>query len=181
MKLDEPLSDEEYVFGPTTKIANYNRNEFVLAPERTEKHLYYVISGSVGSFLTYNEEEICCGLHTEGHFFSEYSSFVSQKVSRTYSKALQPARIARVAYEVLHEAYKISIAHQEKGRKISERLYVMMQERNIDLLTLSAEERYLKFIENRPEEALQIPLKHIASYLGMTPASLSRIRKNLIS
>ncbi len=181
MKLNEALAHPEYVFGPETKIIDYDRNDFILAPEKTEKYLYYVISGAVGSFLSHNAEEICCGLHTAGHFFSEYSSFISQKVSRTYSKALQPARIAKVAHEVLQQAYKVSIAHQERGRKISERLFIILQERNLDLLTLTAEERYLKFIENRPEEALQIPLKYIASYLGMTPVSLSRIRKRLIS
>ena len=86
-----------------------------------------------------------------------------------------------VRYEVLQEAYKTSIDHQRIGRHISEKLYLILHERNLDLLSLSAEERYLKFLATKPEALQQIPLKYIASYLGMTPVSLSRIRKKLSS
>jgi CRP-like cAMP-binding protein len=181
MKLDLPSDSEEYIFGPQTKVNSYSRMEFILAPGKVEKYLYYIISGSVGSFIEHDGEEICFGFHTKGHFFSEYASFISQEESRSYSKALVPCKLAMVRHEVLQEAYKTSIDHQRIGRHISEKLYLKLQERNLDLLSLSAEERYLKFIATKPAEMRQIPLKYIASYLGMTPVSLSRIRKNLNS
>jgi CRP-like cAMP-binding protein len=181
MKLDLPKGNEEYIFGPDTKVSSYKRMDFILAPGKTEKHLYYIISGAVGSFIEHDGEEICIGFHTKGHFFSEYSSFITQEVSRSFSKAFVPTKLAKIGYEVLHEAYKTSIDHQRIGRHISEKLYLILQERNLDLLSLSAEERYLKFLKTRPEDIRQIPLKYIASYLGITPVSLSRIRKNLNS
>lgn len=181
MKLKEEITNPEQLFGPQTKIIEKKRNEFILEPNKTETYIYYVISGSVASFIDKKGEEVCVGIYTKGNFFSEYASFLNQEKSKSYSLVLQNCKLAAVHYQVLQEAYKISIDHERKGRLISEQLYQNLQARLVDLMTLDAEERYLKFLEDRPEDVLEIPLKYIASYLGMTPVSLSRIRKKISS
>ncbi len=179
MKLEESFTNPEEIFGPKTKILNLKRNQFVLEPNKTEMHIYYVISGSVASFIEKDGEEVCMAIHTKGNFFSEYSSFIAQTPSQSYSKTLQNCKLAAINYHILQAAYDISKDHERKGRLVSEQLYQSLNKRVTDLLTLDAEARYLKFIEERPDDILEIPLKYIASYLGMTPVSLSRIRKKI--
>lgn len=181
MKIGEIPLDPTLVFGPETEVLSVKRNGFVLAPNQIEKYLYYVIEGCVGSFIDGEKESHCIGFHTKGNFFSEYVSFISQEKSKTYSKALKATKLAKVHRKVLYTAYKASIAHQEKGRIIAETIYSAMHERTCDLLTLNAEERYLKLINSKKEELNEVPLKIVASYLGITDVSLSRIRKKLLS
>ncbi len=181
MKIDEFPDQPNQVFGPQTKMFEFNKDEFILAPYHTEKYIYFLISGCAASFLETDQDTICVGFYTKGDFFCEYPSFLDQSISRTYSKALKSTKVAAVHHKVLNEAYKISIDHQAKGREIAENLFKRMYERTCDLLSLDAEQRYLKFIEQRKEELNEVPLKIIASYLGMTPVSLSRIRKNIFN
>ena len=181
MKLEHINNPKDAIFGPQTKIIELKKNNFLLAPNKVEKYLYYVISGIVGSFVEHNGDESCTGFYTSQNYFSEYASFITQNKSETYSRVLKNCRLACIHYNVLQEDYKNSIEHQILGRKISEQLYIRLQKRNINLLTLSAKERYLKFIKERPEEVKEVAQKYIASYLGMTPVSLSRLRKDLIS
>lgn len=179
MKFDEFPQQPELIFGTETEIITYKRNDYVLAPSRTEKHLYFVINGCVASFIDSEKDSHCIGFFTKGNFFSEYVSFISQQTSQSYSKALKPTTLARVNRAVLYKAYQSSIAHQERGRIIAEAIYTKMHERTCNLLILSAEERYLKFLESKKEELKEVPLKIIASYLGMTDVTLSRIRKKI--
>lgn len=65
------------------------------------------------------------------------------------------------------------------GRVASESLFIHKQTQQIDLLMLTAEERYVKLLERQPEIVQRTPQKHIASYLGITPESFSRIRKKI--
>ena len=65
------------------------------------------------------------------------------------------------------------------GKVIAEQLFIQRQQIQIDLLTLTAEERYLKLLSEKPEIFQKVSLKHIATYIGVTPESLSRLRKNI--
>ncbi len=85
----------------------------------------------------------------------------------------------RIDYESLQVGYSLSAHHQKKGRKVAEQLYIKGSQRTFSLITKTAEERYLEFIEEYPNLLQRIPLKYLASYLGVTPVSLSRIRNKV--
>lgn len=179
MKIDTFPDQPELVFGPKTEIITLQRNDYLLPPHQVEKRLYFVIDGCVGSFIDGEKESHCIGFFTKGNFFSEYVSFISQTTSKSYSKALKKTTLASVHRKVLYQAYEVSMAHQEKGRHIAENIYTAMHERTCDLLSLSAEARYLKLMKQKKEELNEVPLKIIASYLGMTDVTLSRIRNKI--
>ena len=90
-------------------------------------------------------------------------------------------RVRAAQYEAL-KAVNVHLInlYWELGKAISEMLYVRKQQEQINLLTLSPQERYIKLIESRPEIFQRTPLKIIASYLGLTAESLSRIRKRVM-
>ena len=147
-------------------MMEFKKSDYILPPNQIEKHIYFIVSGCTASFIDSEKESICVGFFTQGDFFCEYISFIDKVKSRTYSKALKDTTIAAVHYQVLNKAYKISIDHQARGREIAERLYKESHERTLNLMSMSAEERYLNFLNDRKEDLNEVPLKIIASYLG---------------
>jgi hypothetical protein len=85
--------------------------------------------------------------------------------------------VEAIPYEILQEAYKVSLLANQFGRIITETAFMERVKREKDFLSKSAEERYLELIERRPEVIQLIPGGRIAKYLGIHPESLSRIRK----
>ena len=106
-------------------------------------------------------------------------SFLNQQPSVIKTEALEDITLWSIFHQDLTELYQRSETGLRIGKAISEMLYVRKQQEQINLLTLSPQERYVRLIESRPEIFQRTPLKIIASYLGLTAESLSRIRKRV--
>ncbi len=91
-------------------------------------------------------------------------------------QAIGAARVLRLPREALLAAYGADHAVERFGRLMIEEALVGSQRRSANLLTLTPDERYRRFVETRPEVARRVPQYLIASYLGITPEALSRIR-----
>lgn len=148
--------------------------------DTTEKYLSFILKGSGGVLLWNNNNFVCIDLCYEGEFFGDYMSFLNQ----------QPTRLEVVTFEA-SELFRISKANfgklsnnTEFGDRIcrfaSEALFIHKQKQQIDILTKTATERYIELQARQPKIIWLTPQKHIASYLGVTPQSLSRIRKEQI-
>jgi hypothetical protein len=85
----------------------------------------------------------------------------------------------RISYSDLQDVYKNSSVGNLIGRRASEVLFVLKTQREISLLKLNAEERYLQLLKEQPHLIQNIPQKYLASYIGITPQALSRIRKRI--
>lgn len=85
----------------------------------------------------------------------------------------------QISNKDLQEVYKRTKNGNIIGRKMAENMYLIKSKRELSLLSKTAEERYLNLFSDRPELLKQIPLKYIASYIGVTPQALSRIRKRI--
>lgn len=143
------------------------------------RSLGFVVSGA---FRVYHGEE---GEEANTHFIlardflAEFGSFLSQKPSRYAIQALAPAVVIEFGFDDLQKAYDRSHGWERLGRLIAEAAYARARGRAEDFLFLDGEGRYLKAIAGEPELFRQVPLYHIASYLGLERESLSRIRKRL--
>lgn len=93
--------------------------------------------------------------------------------------ALETSELFSLTHKDLSELYSRSTMGIWIGKAIAEQLFIQRQQIQIDLLTLTAEERYLKLLSEKPEIFQRVSLKHIASYIGVTAESLSRLRKNI--
>ena len=83
-------------------------------------------------------------------------------------------------YDDVQEIFNSTAIGNRIGRIATEELFLKKAKRELDLLNKTAEERYLSLFTERPELIKEIPLKFIASYIGITPQALSRIRKRII-
>ncbi len=101
------------------------------------------------------------------------------KKSSAWIQALEDATVFLIKSTDLFNLYQQSINFQKLGRKVAEYLFLIVSTKYESFLLETAEERYLDLIKNRPKVIQNIPQYMIASYLGITPEGLSRIRKRL--
>lgn len=166
-------------FSALLKHNSYKKNEIIKEFNKKEKHLSIIIKGSAGIFIWKENGTICLDLCYENEFFGDYMSFLTQEPTELFTQAIEPIEILSISFNSLNELYKNSTIGINIGRIASESLFIHKQKQQIELLTLTSEERYLKLLDRQPEIILRTPQKHIASYLGITPESFSRIRKKI--
>ncbi|MFV0345223.1 MAG: Crp/Fnr family transcriptional regulator [Bacteroidales bacterium] len=166
-------------FSKHVSVRRYRKNENIKEYNSVEKYVNILIHGSVGLFVWNGTDDICINLFYEHELFSDYLSFLKQKETAIKSQALEDCEIWSVRYESLQGLYQEGVAGVHVGKIIAEELFIEKQSEQIDLLTLSPTERYKKLLAEKSKILRRTPLKVIASYLGVLPESLSRIRTRI--
>lgn len=167
------------VFSEKIIVRRFKKEEIVKDYNAIERYLNIVVSGSVGLFVWNGKKDICINLLYEKSFMSDYLSFLKQEPSGIKTEALEDCTLWSISYPDLNELYARNETGLRIGKAIAEILFLRKQQEQINLLTLTPEQRYLGLITQRPEIFQRTPLKIIASYLGLTAESLSRLRKRL--
>lgn len=161
------------------EVIFYKKAQIIKSNGLTEKYFYFILSGSGGILLWNKNNFICVDICFANDFFGDYMSFLTE----------QPSPLEVVLFEK-SELFRISkfnfntLINTDIGNKIcrfaSEGLFIHKQQQQIDILSKTAKERYEEMLKKEPKMIMQTPQKYIASYLGITPQSLSRIRKKMI-
>lgn len=155
----------------------FKKSEIIKPYNGTERFLNIVVSGSAALFVAKEEKDICINLTYENAFFTDYSSFLSQQPTAIQAQALEDCLFYSIEYRQLNYLYGKSMQGMSIGKIFAEQAYLRKQQEQILLLTQTPLERYRNLLHQRPDIFQRTPLKIVASYLGLTPESLSRIRK----
>ncbi len=159
---------------------NIKRRQMILQEGFVCKHYFFVIKGCFkmyGVDSKGNEHNI--QFAAEGDWIMDIGSFHTQKPSQLFIEAVEPAEIIQIEQQDLYFLY-INIPKLDRIFKvIVENKFVELQKRVLQNFSSTAEERYLDFIERYSDLAARLPNTQIASYLGITPEFLSKIRKDL--
>lgn len=151
------------------------RNEFLKVKGTIDTNVYYVESGSLRIFVLDNDEEQIIRFGYQKNLVAALDSYLSGKPSDLYIQALK-----KTVVRVITKAQVEEFLKEEPNRllwvKILEGLVLQQMEREIDILTASPKERYNRVLKRSPQLFQQIPNKHIANYLRMTPETLSRLK-----
>ena len=166
---------------PSATVVIYETDEyFVRAGEETRK-VGFVISGLFRLFYTdYDGKDFTKNFRASGHFIGAQASLLLKVPSRLNIQALEPSTALCLDYDEILRIAENNLHWQRLLRRITELDYLEKEQRESDLLFYDATERYLNFKKDHPDWDAKLQLRHIASYLGMSPETLSRIRKNLI-
>lgn len=152
------------------------KGDTLIQAGQIEHGIYFIYDGIVRSFVKNQDREISTDFGFKNQFTSSISSFLTQQPSQYTVDTLAPTQLILITHSNLNWMYENFIEINVIGRNVMESLLMNKMQREINLLTLSASERYNKMITHRPKLIENIPLKHLASYLGITSESLSRIR-----
>jgi CRP-like cAMP-binding protein len=157
-----------------------------------KKDAYFLRAGEIPARIGFNRSGLLRlfyidrnGIEINKHFCLKntlaisYSAFFRREESRLYIQALEDSELLIVDYDTYQELLNSHICWQIVARKLAEILFVLKEKREAELLLDSAPERYQQFLQDYPGLEKRIAQYHIASYLGITPESLSRIRSTL--
>ncbi|MBO6518114.1 MAG: Crp/Fnr family transcriptional regulator [Bacteroidia bacterium] len=175
-----PLGNVEDFVESFDVVRKLNKKEFLLEPGQACSYLAFVNKGTFRVFFYDNAgTEVTVWFSFPGMMIGDLLAFFQDSRAIFYVQAVEDGEVRIIAKSKLEELYLKNPEYLQFGRKYAEYVSVNVMQRMLSLQTLSAEERYLELLAN-PNYMQRIPLKYLASYLGITDTSLSRIRKNIV-
>lgn len=159
---------------------HFGKRDFLLRAGEVEKNMWWIATGAVRMFYENDGEEIDAQFSFENTFVTSCASLLSHAPSIYSIQALENTDVLAISKENLDSFYDRSKNAERLGRLSLERQFLAKEERDRSLRADSATDRYLQLLQSQSDLTQRVPQKYIASYLGVTPESLSRIRKNLV-
>ena len=166
-------------FSSKLQQQTFKKNAILIQTGAIENYLSFISKGIVRYYIPKIENELTFGFLFENEFVTAYDSFITQTPSHYQIQTLTDTTLWRISFNDLQEVYQATESGNLIGRRMAENMYLIKSKRELSLLNKTAEERYLDLFSERPKLLKQIPLKYIASYIGVTPQALSRIRKRI--
>ncbi|MDP9955679.1 CRP-like cAMP-binding protein [Epilithonimonas hungarica] len=168
------------IFSKHEKI-NYKKGDFFLKENEISNDYFVLESGVVRSFVyDINNDDITINFFTINDIIIEASSIFQRIPSIENIQAETDCVVWKISYEDFQELFHSIPALTEWGRAWMSYQLFYLKNRSVEMITKSATERYLSLIEEKPDVLKFAPLKNVASYLGITDTSLSRIRKEIV-
>ena len=176
-----PLSEEvtQYI-NENTYPLQVQRGEYLLKAGELCSHIYFIRKGVIRGFIKEGAKEVTTWITAENEMVSSIRGFTLQEPSIENMQAIEHCDLIVASYETLQYLYENYIEMNVVGRKLLEQYYRDAEERAYISRIPNAAKRYRHFLETKTELSNRIPLKYIASYLGMTIETLSRIRSKQI-
>ena len=173
------ISDEQFEDSRNNfHEVNLKKGELLLAKGKVCKQMSFVKRGSLRTFYFNNKgEEITHCFRAKNTFISSFKSFILQEPSLLSIGALEETELIVINYDKLQKLYSESLVWQNIGRLLTERAYIEMEDYASVLNNESAKEKYLRLLNEHGEILQKASVKHIATYLGVTRRTLSRIRQ----
>ncbi|PBJ10140.1 Crp/Fnr family transcriptional regulator [Flavobacterium sp. ACN6] len=163
-------------------IRNIRRRGYLLQEGDICRHYYFIVSGCFKMFAVDPAgKEHNLQFSVENDWISDLHSFYEQIPSRLYIEAIEPAVVLQINHDALLYLFVNYHKFDRNFRIITERKYIDFQNRILQNISSTAEERYVSFVKQYPNLFNRIPNTQIASYLGITPEFLSKIRKKIVA
>ena len=176
--LDEHEQEKVRLYFTERKV---KRRSFILQEDEVCRHFNFVVQGCFKMYAVDSQgKEHNIQFAIENDWITELSSFYSEKPGHVYIEAIEPSVILQIKHDDLIKLYVDHHKIDHNFRVIIERKYIELQNRVLQSISSTAEQRYHNFITESPKLANRLPNTQIASYLGITPEFLSKIRKGII-
>jgi CRP-like cAMP-binding protein len=154
------------------------RNQYLKVQGSTDTNIYHVLDGSLRAYVVDEEEEHTIRFAYRNNFFAALDSFITESPSELYIQAVKRTVVKRISKAAYMKFMSDSEETQQLWQLLLEMVVVQQLERERDLLTSSPLTRYQRVLKRSPQLFQEIPSKYIASYLRMTPETLSRMKKS---
>lgn len=160
-------------------IKSFEKGTLLLREGQIAIDSYFNLKGCVRHYYIINGEEKTTAFYTEGESIASLSSYIHKTPANHYLECVEDCTLAVLNYDKERELYVRVKGFESLCRASVEEDFGKQQQLLGGYITKSPEERYLDLLENRPELLHRVPQYHLASYIGVKPESLSRIRKRI--
>ncbi|SDX35486.1 Crp/Fnr family transcriptional regulator [Hymenobacter psychrophilus] len=174
------LTDSEWAaLAPQLHRRQLRAEEWLLAPGQVCQEISFVSQGLLRTcYQRPDQAEVNFLFHFPRTFVTDYESVLLREPARLGIQALAPTQVLALPVALLPTLYE-DVRWQRFGRLMAEQIYLAARRRAEELLFLTPTQRYEKLLHEQPDWLRELPLRHLASYLGVQPESLSRIRQRL--
>lgn len=172
-----PLSFEgKQAIEKASVIQSMPKGTIVVEEGKVCHYLYFLKKGAVRGFHNLDGKEVTYWFAFENTFATSLYSFISRKPALETICFMEDSEVVILHYDDLQKLYKTHPEIEHLGRLLDEHYYVMLEERMFSYMFRTAKERYENLVKTTPHILQRMPLGHIASYLGISQETLSRIR-----
>ena len=170
--------DDLTLIADKLRTQQLTKDTFLLKPGEVCRSFYFLNSGAVRQYKMNDElEELTLNLYTQDNWLSDHTSFTLQKPSENFIQAFEDSEVVELDIHSVHSL----IAQYPVFFQLGKLLEIVRQESEQYNRLKSPEEKYREVMKNNPKLIQKFPLKYIASYLKMTPETLSRVRSKIQS
>lgn len=160
------------------EVKHYKRNEIIFRAGQMNSRVYFIISGSVRVYRVSAGEEQTVRFGYRNNLITALDAFLSNRPTEYSMEALKKTEVWIIGKKPLMRFLESNRKYASLWTQMLESLVLQQMERENDLLTTSPGERYERVLKRSPQLFQEIPSKYIASYLRMTPETLSRLKKS---
>jgi CRP-like cAMP-binding protein len=158
------------------KKQHFAKGEMILNKGERCSDLYFIEKGIVRGYYFEEDKEISHWFAEENEFATSFYAFISQNPSFEFIQCLEETDLIKIPYASLQGLYKNYPETERVGRILTENYYIKLEERLLNIHFKTAKERYQTLLEKKPSLLQRASLGQIASYLGISQETLSRIR-----
>jgi CRP-like cAMP-binding protein len=176
-RIVQPNAEEWKAFEEILQIKSLKKKELLLKEGQVCTFIAFLNAGVLREYSFQHDKEITVDFVGENQFTSDYQSFILKTPSKQYLEAITDVALLilkKDAVDGLFDKYKV---WERFGRLIIEKVFCNVEAKRKRIITTTHEEQYRDFVASYPEIIQQVPQYYIASYLGLTPEHLSRLRK----
>lgn len=163
-------------FQSIMQYKTFTKNEQIHEAGKISDHFYIIISGIARVYYFNEDRDITCHFAAEQETFTAIDSYIQRKKSKYFIEALENLEVMVINHSDLEAFFKKQPNYEHFGRLFLQQIYIDLVERLDDLQLKTAKERYQILLEKKPYLFQRVAAKHIATYLNITPETLSRIR-----
>ena len=163
-KLPAEIKDELW---NAVEIDKYSKKSHILEQHQVERHITFLHKGLIRAYQLQEDKEVSLDFRFSGEIMTAYTSYISQKPSPIAIEALEDCVVLKIPKTSVEELFDKYHEFERLGRLMTEHFYLRRVQREIEILSHSAEDRYQRLLQREPNLVAKIPVKHLASYLGI--------------
>lgn len=156
-----------------------SKGEFISKEGKIENYFYYVEKGVLRAYFIKDGQDKSVGFTYDGDYSGAYDSLITGKPSQFYMEALTNCKLYRISKQDLNLMYDKHKDVERWGRLFNQEILFKKGFHEINVLSYTAEERFERLLRESPHMIQLVPQKHLASYLGMSAETFSRLRKKI--
>lgn len=162
-----------------TSVVEYPKGHLLFQAGKNNRDVYFMLDGIARVYYLYEGIEVNLLFGIEGEFLMSLKSYVENKSGYENIELLEPCKLVKMGYAELQHLYETDIAIANWGRKLAEKVLIETEERLMLRQFKTATHRYKELVAKYPCLLQRVQLGHIASYLGVSQVTLSRIRTEM--
>ena len=179
LKITNLTADETKVLAESMVVKIFNKNEYLVKEGQFTNDTYFILDGCVRQYKTLDGNDITTNFYTEEQWIISLENFERKTASKYNLVCVEATTVVIGNEQKAQELFEQFPRFETTSRQIMETVFMEQQNLMTSYITDKPEQRYLKLLETRPDIFQRVPQYDIATYIGVKPESLSRIRKKL--